>query len=707
MRQELYDFLKTDLQFVKGVGPVLAGRFDEFLGGRRILDFLLHIPRAVKSRPPVESVLDATAGDIITIPLEIRQIKKGVKLKSGRWAPTQVFGYDKLGGQVVIQFFGQTYLDYWLEKLPVGDWRMVSGKLEPFGERFTITHPDFIEPLATAARIPSLQAIYPLGAGLTQKIMASVRDQIFASPLIANAEMPIIDLLKAAHYAESDDDLAPSNETIQRLAYDELFASQLAIATTRKNRDQGQAARPAKTRVANFSDKLRLPFELTASQKRTIEEIKNDMAGARPMMRLVQGDVGSGKTIVALIAALWSLDFGGQSVLLAPTDALAQQHFAKIKPMCDELGIVCDILTGRDKGTGRHEKLVSLKSGRTKIAIGTHALFQDDVEYKNLSLAVIDEQHRFGVAQRALMAAKGSDVDILALSATPIPRTLSMTIYGDMDISIINEKPAGRLPIITTALPTDRIAALVERMKYLLAPTQDSLGRQGLRPSSPSESIPPPQAGAGKKAFWVCPLVEESEESDMMNVETRFGELRRHFKAGLIHGQMPKTERDKVMADFASGDLQVLVATSVIEVGIDVPAAVVMVIENAERFGLSALHQIRGRVGRGDAQSYCILLHGPRITEDGQKRLAVLCESEDGFYIAEKDLMMRGVGEILGVRQSGWLDYHFVDYREHQNLFKFAVEKAKEMAASDSVSDEARDLMWIFGQSEKVDFIKG
>jgi ATP-dependent DNA helicase RecG len=515
MKRELFEFLSTDLQFVKGVGPVLASRLDELLNGRRVIDFLLHIPRAVKSRPPIESVLDAEKGEIITIALEIRTIKKSA---IGKWSkrptPTQVFGYDKLGGQVILQFFGASFLDYWLEKLPVGSKRMVSGKLEASGGRLVINHPDFIEPLETAGKIPEVQAIYPLSSGLTQRVMANVRDGIFNKEQMSDSKEQIIELLKKAHYPNGDDDLAPANETIQRLAYSELFAGQLAIAMTRKHRQEIKDKRQERKMVSDYYGKLEstLPFELTGAQRRSLIDIRADMKKPIPMMRLVQGDVGSGKTIVAMFAMLASLDFGGQSVLLAPTDALAQQHFSKIKPMCDDIGVVCDILSGRDKGAPRHEKLVSLKSGRTKIAIGTHALFSDDVEYKNLGLAVIDEQHRFGVAQRAAMAAKGEFMDILALSATPIPRTLSMTIYGDMDISIINEKPAGRLPIITTALSITETSRLIERMKRQLA--------------------------AGSKAFWVCPLVEESETSDMMNVQKRFDELKAHFKTGLVHGQM-------------------------------------------------------------------------------------------------------------------------------------------------------------------------
>ena len=684
MKKELFNFLNTDLQFVKGVGPVLASRFDDLFSGRRIIDFMLHIPRAVKCRPPIEDIKNSEVGEIVTIPLTIISVKRPrVSRFSKRQIPTHVICSDRFGGSVTLQFFGQSFLDYWLEKLPVGEIRMISGKLEKSGERFVINHPDFIEPMEKANKIPQFQAIYSLSAGLTQRIMANTRDGIFSNEQLAYDNEQIFSLLKKAHYPNCDDDLSPKCETIQRLAYSELLAGQVAIAISRSKREHvtNGLQRPEKNiKTTGFYDNLKsmLPFNLTESQERVLDEIEQDMGRPQPMMRLVQGDVGSGKTIVALLAMLKSLDFGNQSVLLSPTDALAQQHFSKIKPLCDRLGIEIDILSGRDKGKVRHEKLISLKSGRTKLAIGTHALFSDDVLYKNLGMVVIDEQHRFGVAQRTAMASKGKFVDILALSATPIPRTLSMTIYGDMDISIMNGKPAGRLPIITTKLPVSKVSVLIDRIKL-----------------------------QNTKVFWVCPLVEESESSDMMNVQRRYEELKAHFKVGLVHGQMEKKERDKVMDDFANGDLQILVATSVIEVGIDVPDATIMVIENAERFGLSALHQIRGRVGRSDKQSYCILLHGFGISENGLTRLAVLCDTNDGFAIAEQDLMMRGTGEILGTQQSGWLDYHFVDWREHNTLFKFAIDKAKQIASNGNVPEDVLDLMWIFGQTDKMQFIHG
>ena len=658
MDKEIFDFFNTDLQFIHGVGPVLAAKFNEVLGGRRVLDFLLHIPSYVRPREILDSVMNAQVGDTITISVMVKSHRKGGVFK-GRRRPTQIICADKFAAPVTIQFFNVNYLDYWTEKLPIGQWRIISGKLD-FSNRdgAIINHPEFIELPENASKIPTHQAIYPSGEGLTQKTFSNVRDQIFkiiherinADNTSANM-MEFVDALEHVHFPETNDDLAPNGTFIMKLAYCELFAHQSAIAINRSIRKAQTNKRAVRAKKHDLVDKFYglLPFKLTDAQQRTIDEIFADFNRPVPMMRLVQGDVGSGKTMVAMAAMVKMAESGAQSVLLAPTDTLAQQHFAKIKPMCDKLGLVCDVLTGRDKGAIRREKLISLKSGRTKIAIGTHALFSEDVIYKDLGLVVIDEQHRFGVAQRTAMRSKGDNPDMLALSATPIPRTLSMTVYGDMDISIINEKPAGRLPIKTTKLPVERVGALLGRIA--------------------------PQIENGAKVFWVCPLVEESETTDMMAAQSRFEELNKYFHGtGLCHGQMDKKTRDKVMAEFAdtNSKMRVLVSTTVIEVGIDVPSATIMVIENAERFGLAALHQLRGRVGRGSQQSYCILLYGNNISPDGLKRLDVLCETDDGFVIAEQDLMMRGVGELLGTKQSGWIQYHFVNYREHRDLFKLA-----------------------------------
>lgn len=679
MKKELTDFLNTDLQFIKGVGPVLAARLNDVLGGRRVLDFLLHRPSYVRARDITDNVMDVTPGDTITIPLMIKSHKNGGFFR-GRRRPTQIICNDKAGNSVTIQFFNSNYLEYWLKKMPIGQWRMISGKLER-SNRPTINHPDFIEELQNASKIPTIQAIYPAGEGLTQKTFANIRDQIFAVLPDKIATEPderiheFFDALHHIHFPQSGSDLLPNATYMAKLAYCELLAHQSAIVISRRNRSDIRNKRPIRPIRYNLMERFyaNLPFEMTDAQKRTCDEIFHDMRQEFPMMRLVQGDVGSGKTIVAMAAATKMAETGACTALLAPTDTLAQQHYTKLKPMCDNLGIVCEILTGRDKGVSRREKLISLKSGRTRLIIGTHALFSADVEYKDLGLVIIDEQHRFGVAQRESLRQKGNNPDLLALSATPIPRTLSMTIYGDMDVSIINQKPAGRKPIKTTKLPMMRINELIERLR--------------------------PQINSGAKVFWVCPLVEDSDNIDtnMTAVVERHKMLCEQFPtAGLVHGQMDKKQRDTVMEKFAdnNSDMQILVATTVIEVGIDVPRASIIVIENAERFGLAALHQLRGRVGRGNTQSYCVLIFGNNLSDDGLKRLDVLCETDDGFVIAEQDLMMRGVGELMGTRQSGWIQYHFVDYREHRDLFKLAATAARD----NDMDNWTSDLMYIFNR---------
>ncbi|MDW2994684.1 MAG: ATP-dependent DNA helicase RecG [Alphaproteobacteria bacterium] len=680
MKTDLVDFLNTDLQFIKGVGPVLAARLDEVLGGRRVLDFLLHRPSYVRARKINENIMDVAPMDTVTIPLLIKSHKVAPRFRRGRKIPTQIICADKMNNTVVIQFFNSSYLDYWLKKMPVASWRMVSGRLERGGARPTINHPEFVEEIQNASKIPSVQVIYPSGEGLTQKVFANIRDKIFEllpDKLRGESDDRIsefFDALRHVHFPESDADLMPNATYMAKLAYCELLAHQSAIVISRRNRRDVRNHRTVRLKKYDLMNKFwaSLPFEMTSAQKRTCDEIFADMQKDCPMMRLVQGDVGSGKTIVAMAASVYMAESGAQTALLAPTDTLAQQHYKKLRPMCEKIGIVCELLTGRDKGVARREKLTSLRSGRTKLIVGTHALFSDDVEYKDLGLVIIDEQHRFGVMQRETLRAKGNNPDVLALSATPIPRTLSMTVYGDMDISIINEKPAGRKPIKTTKLPVARVSELIARLQT--------------------------QIQSGAKVFWVCPLVEETEfNMGLMSAQERYDVLGQYFKnIGLVHGQMDKKERDAVMAKFADddSDMNILVATTVIEVGIDVPRASIIVIENAERFGLAALHQLRGRVGRGNVQSYCVLVFGNSVGSDGLKRLDVLCETDDGFVIAEQDLMMRGVGELLGTKQSGWLHYHFVDYRDHRDLFKLA-----SMAARDNEMDNwTNDLMFIFGR---------
>ncbi|MBQ0013195.1 MAG: ATP-dependent DNA helicase RecG [Proteobacteria bacterium] len=681
MKKDLAEFLFRDLQFIKGVGPVLATRLSDVLGGRRVIDFLLHHPAYVRNRGVTECIMDVKPGDVATIPLMVKSHKQGGTFR-GRHRPTQIICTDKMGNMVVVQFFHSSYLDYWLKKLPIGSWRMVSGRVDA-GRSPTMNHPEFIEEMDNASKIPTSQTIYPAGEGLNQKTFANIRDQIFErlDALVRNEDDPrlreFFDALHHIHFATTSDDLLPNAQYMAKLAYFELLAHQTAIAISRRNRINSKNKRQIRPQKYSLMDRFWscLPFELTGAQQRALNDIFSDMERDVPMMRLIQGDVGSGKTIIALASAIKMAESGAQTALLAPTDTLAQQHFTKLKPICDKIGIVCDVLTGRDKGASRHEKLVSLRSGRTRIVVGTHALFSDDVEYHDLGLVIVDEQHRFGVTQRETLRSKGANPDLLALSATPIPRTLSMTMYGDMDISIVNEKPAGRLPIKTTKLPVGRINDLIARIKT--------------------------QIDGGAKVFWVCPLVQDDNGIGTAAAEDRYQFLTKYFPtAGLVHGQMDKKSRDVVMAKFADDNsgMNLLVATTVIEVGIDVPRATIIVIENAEQFGLAALHQLRGRVGRGSAQSYCVLLYGNNLSPDGIKRLDVLCDTDDGFVIAEQDLMMRGIGELIGTRQSGWINYHFADWREHRDLFKLAAR-----AACDNDPDDLTyDLMNIFGCGVKI-----
>ena len=677
MKKDLYNFLNKDISFVKGIGNILGTKLGNLFGGVRVLDFLLHCPTNVYKRTFVNSLLEAKEGDLITIELSVMSYnipENKFYLYSKKKIPIKFNCEDFEKNKIDIIFYNSKFLDYFQKKMPIGSNVIISGKLIKSGKQLSIAHPDFIESVNSGIKIPEYQIVYPSSIGISQKSLINLRNQIFESieKLEINEELKdFFYCLKKIHFSENVSDLSPNSEYMEKLAYLELLSNQIAINITRKKR---QTVR-LKERIKKYDlvEKLYslLPFELTEKQKTAVSDILTDMNKTIPMSRLIQGDVGSGKTVIALIAIVYNSEFCSQSVLMAPTDALAVQHYEKIKPLCDKLGIVCDLLTGRDKGKKRREKLISIKSGRTKLIIGTHSVFSNDVIYKDLSLVIVDEQHRFGVNQRQEILNKGTSCHFLSLSATPIPRTLSMTFYGDMDISIINEKPKGRLPIITTKLPITKLDNLIVRLKK--------------------------QIENKEKVFWICPLVEESEIYDFTDVQTRFDYLKNFFKnIGIVHGKLDSNSKDKIITDFRDSKLDILVATSVIEVGIDVPDASIIIIENAERFGLSALHQLRGRVGRGDKQSFCILLYGKNISDNGQKRLDILCDTNDGFVIAEKDLMMRGVGSLLGTKQSGWVKYHFVDYREHHDIFKKAIEDSKQIK---EVSDKDKDLMFLFGNN--------
>ena len=587
----------------------------------------------------------------------------------------------------------------WLQKqLPVGEKRIVSGRAEVFDGVAQMVHPDHILLPSQASDLPSFEPVYPLTQGVTLKTMTKAASGAVArapdlpewidKALLEREKWPgWLTALKAMHAPESSADLAATSPARQRLAYDELFAHQVTLALVRARR------RKRKGRVSAATGRLQskvleaLPFQPTGAQERAVREVTEDLGAPERMNRLLQGDVGAGKTLVALMALLVAVEAGGQGVMMAPTEILARQHLAGLKPLAEAAGVVLEILTGRDKGAERAAKLKALKSGDIQILVGTHAVFQKDVVFKDLRLAVIDEQHRFGVAQRMELGQKGAMVDVLVMTATPIPRSLSLAQYGDMDVSILDEKPPGRTPVTTALVSVDRMDQVVDRLRNAVA--------------------------EGRQAYWVCPLVDESETIEQTAAEERFKRLRAALGedvVGLVHGQMPARDKDAAMAAFVSGKTKVLVATTVIEVGVDVPNASIMVIEDAEGFGLSQLHQLRGRVGRGAESSTCLLLYQAPLTESARRRLETLRETEDGFRIAEEDLAMRGAGDVLGTAQSGLPRFRIADLERQTSLLALANDDARALIALDpeltSERGEAvRVLLWLMQQDKAIQMI--
>ncbi len=587
----------------------------------------------------------------------------------------------------------------WLQRtFPVGEKRIVSGKAELFDGLAQMVHPDYALKPEQAGEIPAFEPVYPLTKGINLKKMHQA-----AEASVARApELPEwIDAalkdregwpdwraaLETAHAPETSADISSTAVARQRLAYDELFAHQVMMALLRARR------RKRSGRVSVGTGRLQgpvlaaLPYTPTGAQDRAIREIAEDLASAERMSRLLQGDVGAGKTLVALMALLVAVEAGGQGVLMAPTEILARQHMLGLQPLAEAAGVVMELLTGRDKGAERAAKLKALKDGDIQVLIGTHAVFQEDVAFADLRLAVIDEQHRFGVAQRLQLSQKGERVDVLVMTATPIPRSLSLAQYGDMDVSVLDEKPPGRTPVTTALVAAEKMEQVVERLRAAV--------------------------GEGRQAYWVCPLVDESEVSAKTAAESRFKALRAALGegvVGLVHGQMPPREKDAAMAAFVGGETKVLVATTVIEVGVDVPNASIMVIEGAEGFGLAQLHQLRGRVGRGSAQSTCLLLYQSPLSESGQQRLQIMRETEDGFRIAEEDLAMRGAGDVLGTAQSGLPRFRVADLERQAGLMELARDDARALIAGDpdlssARGDAVRTLLWLMEQDQAIQMI--
>lgn len=668
MRPEILFPLFADVSTLKGVGPRSAPLVQK-VAGPLVRDVLFLSPSGVIQRHRT-TAMEAVDGEIGVFEVVIDRLIPPHK----HGAPIKVRAIDDTGFIHLIWFAGSPRH---IESLaPRGSRRLVTGRVERFNSEVQIAHPDYILPIEKADEIPLSEPVYPATQGLTSRqIRKLAQGALTLAPELPEWQEPNWlaarrwagwrPALEALHAPTNEADLTPDTPVRQRLAYDELFAHQLALARRRRARQITPAARimPGEASARLLAA---LPFALTRAQEQAVAEIRADLTSGEQMGRLLQGDVGSGKTAVAALALADAASNGFQAALMAPTEILARQHYDKLSPLLDEAGVRSLLLTGRDTAAERRGKLAALASGEAQVAIGTHALFQDAVQFKRLALAVIDEQHRFGVRERQRLQAKGDPalggVHLLTMSATPIPRTLELTQYGELEVSRLMEKPPGRTPVTTAVLPLARIGEVAKRLKAAV------------------------QAGA--QAYWICPLVAESEAIDLAAAEDRAEDLRKLLgtEVGLAHGQMPGAEREAVMAEFADGRLPVLVATTVVEVGVDVPNASIMVIEHADRFGLAQLHQLRGRVGRGAKASACILLYGGEdgaLGETAKERLETLRRTEDGFVIAEEDFRLRGGGDPLGLKQSGFPAYRFADPIRHRSLLLAAADDARLLLGRD------------------------
>jgi ATP-dependent DNA helicase RecG len=699
MRPALLNPLFAPVTSLAGVGPRQDKLFRYLLGRDetpRLVDLLLHLPASVIDRRARPKIRDVVPGTVVTLEVTVDR-HRPTPGRNAR-APHLVYASDDTGDVVLTYFRAQP--GYVEKLLPVGANRYVSGTAQMYDGTLQITHPDRVVDEAGFAKLSGIDPVYPLTEGLAlgslRRAMAQALQKLPSLPEWISPEVirrckfpPIAEALNRVHLPVELTDILPDGPFWSRLAFDELLAGQLTLALVR-----AQLRRPAGDRHAGDGH-LRhriidaLPYSLTSSQQAASAAITDDLRQPVRMLRLLQGDVGSGKTVVALLAAAAVAEAGKQAALMAPTEILARQHIKTITPLAERAGLSVAILTGREKGKERRELLARLEAGEIDLLVGTHALIQDDVMFSALALAVVDEQHRFGVRERLALTAKGAAVDVLVLSATPIPRTLVLTYFGDMDVSELREKPAGRQPIDTRALPASRLGEVV-----------DGIGRA---------------LDAGKRAYWICPLVEESEAEGiehLTNATERYESLQTRFgdRVGLVHGKMRGTEKDRVMAQFAAGEIGLLVATTVVEVGVDVPAATIMVIENAERFGLAQLHQLRGRIGRGSEASTCLLLYKEPLSEMSTARLKVIRETTDGFRIAEEDLKLRGEGDVLGVRQSGLPGYRIARTDVHAQLISQARDEAlrvmKDNPKLTGVRGEAlRALLYLFERDEALPLI--
>ena len=677
-----------------GIGARLGSLIEKKIGST-VLDMLRHSPVGVIDRTARPDISHITAGQLVTLEITITSRNISPRHIS---RPSRIIGENDTG-EVEIIFFKAD--PQFLERsLPIGEKRIISGTAELFNDRVQIAHPDYILSPSQTDQLPSFEPIYPLTAGLKGK---TLRKAISAAiPKVASQEewidekrlqthnWPAFDeAIKQLHSPRSEADLAPNHPARERLAYDELLANQLALSLIRQ-----QTSTDVKGKVISGEGHLRaqlraqLAFSLTGAQERVLAEIFNDQAQTTRMLRLVQGDVGSGKTLVALLAMLNAVECGAQAALLAPTEILAKQHYKTICDLLEPLQIPVGLLVGGAKTKAKTQMLEAIHAGQIPVVIGTHALLTDDVHFANLGLAVVDEQHRFGVKQRLNLSEKGDACDVLVMTATPIPRTLSMTAYGDLQSSIIDEKPPGRQAIETALLNIERLDEIVDKLKQRLSPSM--------------------------RAYWICPLVEESDTTDITSAEERFAVLQQQLpqtNPQLLHGKMKAAEKEQAMALFQSGESQLIVATTVVEVGVDVPEAGIMIIEHAERFGLAQLHQLRGRVGRGSVKSSCLLAYKAPLSETATSRLQIMRESNDGFRLAEEDLRLRGPGEILGQRQSGMPEFALVDFAAHAHLIPRARAEADQIIGKmphldGPGADKYRVLLSLFEKDNAISYLQ-
>jgi ATP-dependent DNA helicase RecG len=696
MRPPLLNPLFASLTSLPGVGPRLEKLYARLLDREapRVIDLLFHLPSGTIDRRARPKLRDVQAGQVVTVAVTIDKHRPSPPHRAR--APYRVYAHDETG-DITLTYFNARR-DYLEKLLPEGELRYVSGTAEFYDDMLQMVHPDRVVDETGFAALPLVEPIYPLTEGLT---LGNVRRAVDAAltrlpdlaewqdeTWISRERFPAFaDALRHLHRPAKPHDIAPESLAWTRLAFDELLAGQLALALVRAHlRRQAGRGSASEGRLRARILKA-LPYALTHSQQRAVDDIINDLALPRRMLRLLQGDVGSGKTVVALIAAAAVIEAGRQAAFMAPTEILARQHLKTIAPLAEAAGIRVAILTGRERGAARKEILDRLTLGDIDLLLGTHALFQEDVAFRDLALAVVDEQHRFGVHQRLALTQKGEAVDVLVLTATPIPRTLVLTYFGDMDVSELREKPAGRQPIDTRTIPLSRLEEV-----------EDAVGRA---------------LATGNRAYWVCPLVEESEKTDLAAAEARFEELRNKFASNvdLVHGRMKGADKDAAMARFSAGETQLLVATTVIEVGVDVPEATVMVVEHAERFGLAQLHQLRGRIGRGPGHSTCLLLYKTPLGETAKARLATLRETEDGFRIAEEDLRLRGEGDLLGTRQSGLPGFRIARLEFHGKYLGAARDDAALMLTRDAElatprGQALRHLLYLFGKDEAIKLIR-